>query len=252
MSEDNLVALNKLKLDPENANTHTDEGTELLARLFLRFGQLTPFVVERKSKVVKKGNGGLLALQWIQDHLADEEILADARKRQLLMVEGKAPKVGAKITLHTFDNPDEARAYALADNKSSELSQFDFVTVAEQMRAMSERGVSLFNLGWKEFEFDAIKSTFWPTTEQTAEPQYEHVEFDAQTNGQPDLEDKAKSAFQSIQIEFRPDQYQEALDLCRLMRHHGIHLGTVVLEALQAKSERMAEDETFAAGNAGD
>ena len=104
-----LVALERLKLDPDNARVHNPRNLAAVKASLARFGQQKPVVASRDG-IVYAGNGTLLAardLGW--------------------------PSLAVKWTNL---QGDEARAYALADNRSNELSFFDETMLAEQLNAL--------------------------------------------------------------------------------------------------------------------
>jgi hypothetical protein len=92
------IAISELKLDPDNVRSHNQRNIEAIKRSLARFGQQKPIVVDRRGVVVA-GNGTLLAAQA----LGWSEIDA----------------------LCTELEADEARAYAIADNRLTDLSDFD-------------------------------------------------------------------------------------------------------------------------------
>ena len=90
-----FVAVGDLRLDPENARSHNAESIAAVARSLERFGQRKP-VVATRAGVVIAGNGTLTAareLGW--EHVA---------------------------VAYTDLEGDEARAFAIADNRTAELS----------------------------------------------------------------------------------------------------------------------------------
>ena len=92
------VKIGSITLDPTNARRHDEENIESLKRSLVSFGQQKPIVVN-KSGVVVAGNGFLsaaLALGW--KHV---------------------------MVVRTDLTPELAQAYAVADNRLSELSQWD-------------------------------------------------------------------------------------------------------------------------------
>ena len=98
-----------LKEDPNNARTHREADLATLAKSLNKFGQQKPIVALADGTVIA-GNGTLAAardvLKWT--HLA----------------------------VVTFDDADEAkaRAFALADNRTAELSSWDFDALSVSLR----------------------------------------------------------------------------------------------------------------------
>lgn len=98
--------------DPENARIHGDENMEAIRTSLSTFSQVTPIVFWRKGaeKIVIKGNGTFRAaceLGWT--HIAATEF------------------EGSEVF---------ARAYAIADNRTAELAEWDSVRLTFQMEAI--------------------------------------------------------------------------------------------------------------------
>jgi len=84
--------------DPANARKHSERNIEAIAGSLRRFGQQTPIVVD-SSGVVRKGNGTLLAAQYLGWSELD--------------------------AIETDLKGSEATAYAIADNRTAELAEWD-------------------------------------------------------------------------------------------------------------------------------
>lgn len=124
-----LVDIGTLHEDPDNANSHNGDSYDAIADSYRKFKQQRPIVCNAVGKVIG-GNGQLVAardlLRWTH------------------------------IAAIKFDSDEEAEqaAFALADNKTAELSSWNWGVLAEQ----------LFNLpddlaaatGFKPEEIDAI------------------------------------------------------------------------------------------------
>lgn len=134
---DMMKPLRSLKLDPNNARVHNDRNLEAIKFSLARFGQQKPVVALRDGTVIA-GNGLLMAakeLGW--------------RKM-------------AAVTL-PFESREEARAYALADNRSAELSEWDFQKVAAELRSLKDADFPIPDLGWADYEIEALlNATFDP------------------------------------------------------------------------------------------
>lgn len=115
--------------DPENARKHDDRNLEAIAASLKRFGQQAPVVFVRrgKKKIVLKGSGLLKAasriLHW----------------KQLAAVESGL--AGA-----------DATAYAIADNRASDLSRFDTELLAAQLQELEGGDYDLQSAGFTEKE----------------------------------------------------------------------------------------------------
>lgn len=105
------VPIDSLTLDPRNARMHNTRNIEAIKASLQRFGQVKPIVIDRES-VVLAGNGTMLAareLGWtsvavVRTHLA-----------------------GA-----------DARAYAIADNRTAELAEWDEVALTDLLQSLRD------------------------------------------------------------------------------------------------------------------
>lgn len=137
MSDDQLavsvVPIDSLTPDPENARKHSPRNLEAIAGSLRKFGQRRPLVVW--GDVVIAGNGTLEAarsLGW--------------------------PRVW--VTRVPADwSPEQARAYALADNRTAELAEWDESVLAEQLIELDAVGFDL-----SEFGFAALTPPTDPET----------------------------------------------------------------------------------------
>jgi site-specific DNA-methyltransferase (adenine-specific) len=113
-----------LTLDPRNARTHSQKNLDAIATSLTKFGQRKPIVVTSDG-VVLAGNGTLEAaksLKW--DHIA--------------------------VTVTPADwDIDTARAYALADNRTAELAEWDEAVLAQQLMELHDADFDIEALGFE-------------------------------------------------------------------------------------------------------
>jgi ParB-like chromosome segregation protein Spo0J len=117
------VKINSLKPDPANARTHDSKNLKAIASSLEKFGQRKPIVVTPDSIVVA-GNGTLEAaksLGWTQIAIA------------------RTP-IG-----WTWD---QVKAFALADNRTAELAEWDDKVLADQLLELDANGWELEELGF--------------------------------------------------------------------------------------------------------
>jgi hypothetical protein len=131
------VQLTDLVPSPTNARQHKDADLAVLCESLRAHGQQKPVVAYRPTHEVIAGNGTLLAAQRLDwTHLA----------------------------VVWFDGtPEEARAYALRDNRTAELSEWNLEELARQLRAVhaseGEEGVTA--LGWLPHEAQPLILSDW-------------------------------------------------------------------------------------------
>lgn len=107
------ITLNKLTLDPNNARKHSERNIEVIVNSLKEFGQRKPIVID-KNNIVIAGNGTLEAariLNW----------------KEIYVV--RAPEDW---------NEQQVIAYALADNKTAELAEWDMSILAEQLTEIGD------------------------------------------------------------------------------------------------------------------
>ena len=116
------MAKNKLKLDPKNARQRTDRNRETIAKSLSEFGAARSIVID-KDGVVRAGNGTF------------EE--AEKAGLKVRVIKGKPDELIA-VQRDDWDE-SQATAYALVDNRSSELAEWDFDQLKESIGNLSER-----------------------------------------------------------------------------------------------------------------
>ena len=117
------ILITDLSLDPKNARKHSARNLDAIAASLLKFGQRKPLVVHRG--VVLAGNGTLEAarsLGWTEIDVA--EVPDD------------------------WDN-DTAKAYALADNRTAELAEWDESELAKQLLELVDHEWDIAELGFE-------------------------------------------------------------------------------------------------------
>ena len=106
------VPIESLALDPANARRHDQKNIDAIKGSLARWGQRFPLVVQKQGMVVRAGNGRMVAaraLGWT--HIA------------VLVVDESAV---------------EATAFAVADNRSSELGSWDDEALAQILESLPE------------------------------------------------------------------------------------------------------------------
>ena len=144
-----LVPTSSLAEDAGNARGHKDSSIEAIAASLKRFGQLKPIVV--RNGVVIAGNGSLRAarlLGW--------------------------PSIAAVNVDHLTAH--EAKAFAIADNRTAELSHWNFDVLETQLKGLKilEDDEGLLNaLGFSDKELLSLMNEAVPETVEVA--QHERV-----------------------------------------------------------------------------
>jgi DNA modification methylase len=117
------ISIAELSLDPKNARKHSQRNLDAIAASLLKFGQRKPLVVHRG--VVLAGNGTLEAARSIGWTEIEVSEVPD-------------------------DWDDEtAKAYALADNRTAELAEWDESELAKQLLELVEQDWDIAELGFE-------------------------------------------------------------------------------------------------------
>lgn len=124
-----LIELEGLALDANNARLHSERNIRSICDSLSRFGQVKPIVVRvaDDGQTIIAGNGTAQAareLGWTH------------------------------IAAVTFAGSlDEARAFAIADNRTAELAEWDLPELAAQMQELITSGWNLEEIGWDEYAY---------------------------------------------------------------------------------------------------
>lgn len=127
-----LVPIDALHLDPHNVRTHPDKNLTAIRDSLRAFGQQKPLVVTPDGTIIA-GNGAWSAakqLGWT--HIA------------------------AQVSMLP---PEQARAYAVADNRTGELSLWDDAALGDLLRDLHDQALPL--PGWDETDLARL----WGPTE---------------------------------------------------------------------------------------
>jgi len=118
-----LVPVAKLQQDPDNARIHSETNVQAIMNSLKTFGQRKPLVVWQGFVIA--GNGTLLAAQ----KLGWEQIFVTS--------------VPSEWT------HEQARAYSIADNRSSELAEWDDKLLKNQLIDLDSVGIEIDLLGFE-------------------------------------------------------------------------------------------------------
>jgi site-specific DNA-methyltransferase (adenine-specific) len=122
-----LITLSSLRLDPNNARRHDKKNLEAIKGSLSLFGQRKPIVVSGDNLIVA-GNGTVEAareLGWTEIYVA------------------RIP--------HDW-TPEQIKAYALADNRTAELAEWDSKILAEQLLELDAEGWDVAEFGFEPLE----------------------------------------------------------------------------------------------------
>ena len=132
------VPIASLHPDPANARKHNDKNLDAIKASLAKFGQRKPVVVQREGMIVRAGNGTLAAakaLGWTEV---------------------------AAVVLD--DDNATASQFAIADNRTAELAEWDNETLATLLDGMDEQDRELLG-----FDADDMKQLIGELTPEIVE-----------------------------------------------------------------------------------
>jgi len=129
----------KLREDPNNARVHAEKNLQTIMESLKRFGQTKPIVLASDGKTIIAGNGTFKA----------------------------AVKLGWKTVAAMKSNlsAGDATAYAIADNRTGELSSWDPKVLSDQLKTMETSVQESIGYNLKQIErlvADDAKNGFRP------------------------------------------------------------------------------------------
>lgn len=128
--------------DPNNARKHDQKNLDAIKGSLVKFGQQKPIVID-KNNIVIAGNGTLQsarALGWTEIDCV-------------------------VTTLEGFN----AAAFGLADNRTSELAEWDFSNLGPSLHALREADFPLSEIGFDTSYLDDLLNPKSPTIEGSKE-----------------------------------------------------------------------------------
>jgi hypothetical protein len=125
------LPVDALRHDPSNARKHDKRNIRSIAASLAKFGQRKPLIVQQEGMIVRAGNGTLEAAR----SLGWEEVAA-------VVID---------------DDNVTAAAYAIADNRTAELAEWDDDTLASVLGSLKDEGFDLdADLGFSDKEIDEL------------------------------------------------------------------------------------------------
>ena len=167
------VEIASLTPDPRNARAHDERNLEAVIASFTDHGQVKPIVVQRltdkgQPMVIRAGNASTdaaKALGWT--HIA-------------------------AVILDVDDK--DAKKYALRDNRTADLAEWDLPNLGAEMRELADAGVDVSTLVWQSYEYEPLMQAEWKPPENSGES------FDAPGRGHS--------------LKFTADEWSRAVAAC--------------------------------------
>lgn len=166
-----LDAPENLKPNPANPNLHNDHHTQLLCTMLRHQGWRDAIIVSKQSGLVVCGHGRLKAAQL----LGVKEVPVD---------------------LQDFENEADETAHMVADNRISELSEFDNDALKEILATLDTGALDMDVTGFDSATLEKLMTQFY-------------VDPEDEWEGMPEFAMEDKTAFKSIVVHFKE---QESVD----------------------------------------
>jgi len=187
-----------LVLDPNNARQHSEAQIKAIAKSLEEFGQQRPLVVD-KNNVVYAGNGTLQAAQSLNWEKVSVVVLP-------------------------FDDPIKCRAFAIADNRTSDLSSWDNAELVKSLEEINNANL-LDTVGYSSYDVDDLKALlsemeavalynsgiFEDTDSSEENVAYEKTMMDKKT-------DYMNRAIRSIMLEYPLEQFAWVINILTKFR----------------------------------
>jgi ParB-like chromosome segregation protein Spo0J len=122
------VPVENLTFDPSNARKHSDANLSAIAQSLNQFGQRKPIVVTHENVIVA-GNGTVEAARTVGLTVVDVV---------------RVPKGWTA---------DQVKAFALADNRTAELAEWDNEVLLEQLFELETSGFDVDVMGFEGFAY---------------------------------------------------------------------------------------------------
>jgi ParB-like chromosome segregation protein Spo0J len=138
-----VLPVERLHADPKNARKHGERNLVTIQTSLRAYGQQKPIVVLASGRIVA-GNGTFAAAKALGWRYLAAVVYADE---------------------------PSWRMYALADNRSAELAEWDYPELAAALREMQDDGLRIDELGWADYELEPLlNATFTPPPVEATEP----------------------------------------------------------------------------------
>ena len=155
------IAIADLSLDPSNVRKHSRRNLDAIKASLRKFGQQKPIVVDAKG-IVLAGNGTLTAAQelgWTEIQIVRTEL-----------------------------SGVEATAFAIADNRTAELAEWEEDKLNAVLKSLQDEGVDLVDVGYSPEEIG---------------------QFSVAEVGSPALKDGDRAPFRQATFTLHDEQWEE-------------------------------------------
>ena len=187
-----------LHVNERNSRTHSDEQIDQICASITEFGFTNPILINPDNRIIA-GHGrhmAALRLKWDEVPCIVLEGLTEAQER----------------------------AYVIADNNIALNSSWDLEMLKLELNDLEEFSFDVSLLGFDDDKLAEI----W--TEDGEMLDYSILD---DSGVEQTLENMKKGVRKAIQIEFTPEDFEQAKTLCAAARGKDIYIGKILIEALQ-------------------
>jgi hypothetical protein len=200
-----VVPIEQLIADPGNVRLHPDRSKDALSKSVEVFGAARSVVAD-KDGVVRAGNGTLEAARAAG---IKEAIVIEADGKQLVVV--KRPD---------WTN-EQAIAYAIADNRTGELSKFDYEGLQKILPVLAAHGMPV--IGYDQTELEMFLKADWMPKDLVDIESYQRAKPEEQEQTTEGLvlhirADHVEEVFAAIKVEFSKGAQNESEALISIIR----------------------------------
>ena len=169
-------SISTLKADPKNARLHDERNIDAVEKSYDKHGQRKPIVVQkRRTPRMCEQCGGTGRLSVPMDGFNPSgstpclKCEGSGDLLEFIVRAGNGQMMAAKRLGWTHiaaviveENDKDAIAFAIRDNRTAELAEWDWKVIAEEMATFETgTGESFTELGWNEAELVPLRQTDW-------------------------------------------------------------------------------------------
>ena len=146
------VPIDSVKADPQNARLHNEANKKAIKKSIEGFLQRKPIVVNKNTGIIEAGNG---LYQEMKD-LGATEIAA----------------------VFVDDDDNQAKAFAIMDNRSGELSEWDLPNLKDILQELDSGALDMDLTGFNEDELEDMMTQFHIDDESLTDAIVSEQEYD--------------------------------------------------------------------------
>lgn len=154
------VDISTLTPDPKNARLHDSRNHDAIVTSYAKHGQRKPIVVQRRM-TTEEVSVPMDAFNPTGKRIETKvELVVRAGNGQLAAAKELGWTHLAAVVVEEDDR--DAIAYAIRDNRTAELAEWDWKVIAEEIASFdTSEGEKFEDLGWSDAELIPLRQTDW-------------------------------------------------------------------------------------------